>query len=72
MSYKHAQALQLWPIENAHMLYSKMATAHLAMPTATPTARGLYNNDSLPSESPPTAEAVVHLPSMLQNMQQHQ
>ena len=35
------RSLFLGPIENTHTLYSKMAAALLAMPTVTPTARGL-------------------------------
>ena len=36
----------LWPTENAHTLYSNIVAAHMATPTATPTARGLLNGYS--------------------------
>ena len=31
--------LYIWPIENAHALYSKMAAARLAIPIVMPTVR---------------------------------
>ena len=41
------RSLYIWPIEDTHVLYSKMAAACLATPIVMPTAKGLY--DGLPT-----------------------
>ena len=38
------RALYLWPIDNAHTLYSNMVAVKLTMPSDMLTARGLYTH----------------------------
>ena len=40
---RQTHSLYLWPIENAHSLYSGMASTELTMPTDTSIARALYS-----------------------------